>query len=324
MSSYYRAYEPLDALALRGHDGIVNGANGTLTPEMRDCDVALISRWQGKGALKLVEQLRRAGMGVVWGHDDAVDHDPNLNQRALEVQRRRAEIATLVRAADVVVTTSERIAWHYREMGAASVHVIENYLGPHYADLQREPHDGIVLGWAAWIDHQADWKALGLHAIVSRLLEAHPRLRVESVGMIDLQLPRERYRRTRVVPFEQLGSQLTRFDIGIAPIVDNPFNASRSNIKVKEYAAAGVPWLSSPIGPYASLGPKQGGRHVADDRWYDELDRLIRDERDRRKLAKQGRKWAATQMIADNVDPWERALAEAVERSRSRARALAG
>jgi hypothetical protein len=321
MSSYYRAYEPLEALATHGHQAIVNGRDGTVTPAMLDCDVALISRWQGRGALRLVEQLRRGGLAVVWGHDDAVEHDPNLNQRALEVQRRRAEITAMVNAADVVVTTSERIAAQYRTMGAAAVQVIENYLGPHYAGLQPTPHDGIVLGWAAWIDHQADWKALGLHAVVSRLLDAHPRLRVESVGMIDLQLPRERYLRSPPVAFEQLGAALTRFDVGIAPIVDNPFNASRSNIKVKEYAAAGVPWLASPIGPYAGLGEKQGGRLVPDDRWHEELDRLIRDARARRKLIKRGQKWAATQTIAANAEQWERALAEAILRNGDRAHA---
>lgn len=325
MSSHYRAYEPVQALAQRGHSALINGADGTIAPEMLGSDVALISRWQGKGAVKLVEQLHRAGMAVVWGHDDAIEEAHHVfKSRALEIQRRRAEVAAMVRGADVVVTTSERIAANYREMADTPVHVIENHLGPHYADLEREPHDGIVLGWAAWVDHQADWKELGLHDVVMRLLEAHPRLRVESVGMVDLQLPRERYLRSRPVPFEQLGRALTRFDLGIAPIVDHAFNASRSNIKLKEYAAAGVPWLASPIGPYAGLGEKQGGRLVPDDRWYEELDRLIRDERGRRKLAKRGRKWAATQLIEANVDPWERALEQAIERHRTRAPALAG
>jgi hypothetical protein len=52
-------------------------------------------------------------------------------------------------------------------------------------------------------------------------------------------------------------------------------------VRVKEYAAAGVRWLASPIGPYAGLGEKQGGRLVPDGRWFEELDRLIRDERAR-------------------------------------------
>jgi glycosyl transferase family 1 len=323
MSSFYRAIEPVQALGNHGHQGLINGRDGTIAPEMLEFDVALISRWQGMGAQKLAEQLRRAGLAVVWAHDDAVDRDPNLNPRALEVQKRKAEIRAMLRLSDVVVTTSEPLADAYREMGAQSVHTIENYLGDHYADLGRPPHDGLVLGWAAWVDHQADWKQLGLHATVSRLLDAHPQLRVESVGMIDLGLPPDRYKRDEPVAFEALGRRLTSFDIGIAPIVANPFNEARSNIKVKEYAAAGVPWLASSIGPYAGLGEKQGGRLVPDDRWFEALDELIRNGRLRRKLAKRGRRWAAEQLLAKHAGEWESALNEAIERGRTRRRALA-
>jgi glycosyltransferase involved in cell wall biosynthesis len=323
MSSFYRAIEPVHALAQRGHRALINGRDGTPAPEMLAFDAALISRWQGIGAQKLAEQLRAAGLAIVWGHDDAVELDPNLNPSALEVQKRKAEIRAMLRLADVVVTTSEPIAQAYRALGAASVRVIENYLGDTYADLQREPHDGLVLGWAAWIDHQADWAQLGLHATVSRLLDAHPDLRVESVGKIDLDLPRERYTRAGPVPFEALGARLTAFDIGIAPIADNPFNRARSNIKLKEYAAAGVPWLASPIGPYAGLGEKQGGRLVPDDRWHEALDELIRSPRARRRLAKHGRRWAREQLLARHAGEWESAFDEALERARARRRAHA-
>jgi glycosyltransferase involved in cell wall biosynthesis len=323
MSSFYRAFEPVHALADRGHGALINGRDGTATPEMLAFDAALISRYQGMGAQKLAEQLRGAGLAIVWAHDDAVDRDPNLNPRALEVQKRRAEIRAMVRLADVVVTTSEPLAQAYRELGAERVRVIENYLGDHYADLERTPHDGLVLGWAAWVDHQADWAELGLHAVVSRLLAAHPQLRVESVGMIDLDLPRDRYTRDKPVAFDALGARLTRFDVGIAPIAENPFNRSRSNIKLKEYAAAGVPWLASPIGPYAGLGEKQGGRLVPDDRWHEALDELIRNARLRRKLAKRGRRWAQEQLLAGNAGEWESAFDEAIERGRARRRAHA-
>ena len=118
-------------------------------------------------------------------------------------------------------------------MGAGSVRVIENYLGDHYAELEREPHDGLVLGWAAWVDHQADWRELGLHATVSRLLDAHPQLRVESVGMIDLGLPPERYRRSEPVAFEALGQRITALRPGDRadrrqPLQPAPARTSRS------------------------------------------------------------------------------------------------
>jgi glycosyltransferase involved in cell wall biosynthesis len=317
MSSHYRAFEPMIALTNRGHSVWINHVDGSFAPEMADADVALISRWQGVGAKKLMQGLHRAGIAVVWVHDDAVDLDPNLNPRALEVQQRRAEIRALLELADAIATTSEPLAASYREMGGEPVHVIENYLGEHYAGLATRPHEGLVIGWAAWVDHQADWKALGLHETFLRLLERHPNIRAASVGMIDLGLPRERYSRSPEVPFEQLGQALTAFDIGIAPIVDMPFNRARSNIKVKEYSAVGIPWLASPIGPYASLGEQQGGRLVPDDRWYDALDELIRNGRARRKLAKRARKWAAEQMLDKHTDRWEAVLREAIERRRA-------
>ena len=127
----------------------------------------------------------------------------------------------------------------------------------------------------------------------------------------------ERYRRQPLVQYRELADHVATFDVGIAPLDDIPFNRARSSVKVKEYAAAGVPWLASPIGPYRELGEKQGGRLVVDDRWHEELQRLILDGRARAKLAKRGRKWASGQTVAANLKEWEAVLAEAIERARA-------
>jgi glycosyltransferase involved in cell wall biosynthesis len=314
-SSYYRAIEPMTALARKGHAVHVNVSNTEVIPAMLDSEVLLISRWVGAGTLRMAQTMRAAGMAVVWDLDDAVTLAPELNPTALDNQRRRRLVEAMARFADVVTTTTEPLAEQFRAIGVESFHVIDNYLGDHFADLQPEPHDGLVIGWAAWLDHQADWKQLELHATFERLLDAHPSLRVESVGLVSLNLPPDRYRQTHAVPLEQLGRQLTRFDMGIAPIADTPFNRARSSVKVKEYAAAGVPWLASPVGPYVGLGPKQGGRLVPDDQWYRAIDELLSKPRLLRRLARRARRWGAGQLVADNTGPWEDALADAVERS---------
>jgi hypothetical protein len=54
------------------------------------------------------------------------------------------------------------------------------------------------------------------------------------------------------VPSEKLG-QLMRFDIGVAPLTNNTFNRAKSWIKGLEYAAAGIPFLASPVEPYLDL-----------------------------------------------------------------------
>ncbi len=132
-----------------------------------------------------------------------------------------------------------------------------------------------------------------------------------------LGLRSERYFHIPYVPLAVLTRQLVEFDVGIAPLSDIEFNRSRSNVKLKEYAAARVAWLASPIGPYADMGERQGGRLVADDRWHDELVRLIEKPKDRRKLAKRGERWVAGETLSRNAQAWEAALASAVERART-------
>jgi glycosyltransferase involved in cell wall biosynthesis len=115
------------------------------------------------------------------------------------------------------------------------------------------------------------------------------------------------------VPYEELPRLIAGFDIGLAPLVDRFANHSRSNVKLKEYAIAGVPWLASPIGPYEHHGEHEGGRLVDDDQWYEEISRLAMDKRARRKLAKRGVKWAQSQTLANNVNAWRAAFDAAIE-----------
>jgi hypothetical protein len=319
MSSYYRAYEPVEALVRRGHRCVVTSGDGAPEAGTFDCDVALISRWLGKGTEQLVRQLRRAGVAVVWQIDDAVEQSTFVRRTPQRTRELTMQVLAMLRLADVVVTTTEPLLKHFSRHTSTPIHAIDNYLGPQFGGaVAGEPRPGLVLGWAGWVDHQADWRALGLQGTVARLLAEHPALHVESLGPIDLRLPPARYTRTPPVRFEWLARRLASFDVGIAPIANTRFNAGRSSIKLKEYAALGIPWLASPIGPYAGLGEQEGGRLVADDRWYAEIDALVGNEDARRLLAKRGRAWANTQTIDRNTGPWEEAFHHAIERARGR------
>ena len=108
----------------------------------------------------------------------------------------------------------------------------------------------------------------------------------------------ERYEHEGFVPFSQLPGRIGGWDVAIAPLADIPANQTRSDIKLKEYAGCGIPWLASPVGPYAALGEDQGGRLVPDDGWYEALDRLVTSKRDRKRLGKKAKKWAKRQTIS--------------------------
>src|SRR5206468_163264 len=79
-------------------------------------------------------------------------------------------------------------------------------------------------------------------------------------------------------------------------------------------AASGVPWLASPIGPYVGLGGGQGGRLVPDDQWFEAMEQMVTNERERRELAGNAETWARGQMIETAADRWEQVLADAAGR----------
>ncbi len=138
------------------------------------------------------------------------------------------------------------------------------------------------------------------------------KLRVVSYG-VDLRLGHDRYRHVQFVPFPELTTAVSEFDIGLAPLIDHPFSRTRSNVKLKEYAAAGVPWLASEVGPYLGLGEREGRAPRSTRRLVNAaISRLVDRERERRKLAKRARAWVERQTIERNVDHWESAFETAI------------
>jgi glycosyltransferase involved in cell wall biosynthesis len=318
-SSSYRAIHPLTELARRGNLIATFTEEEELTPNdddlaviLEDFDVAFIGRYTQPEAVRLARRLSEGGMGVVWDYDDAVVR-PEV----------RAGFDGMAEVVDVITTTNDLIADVYRELGARTVIPVPNFLTRPSLMTPRRRHDGTVVGYIGWIDHQDDWDHLGLHTIVEDLLEIHPDLRVESVGPIDLRLPADRYHAYDVLPFDRLPQAIAGFDVAIAPLIDKPGNATRSDIKLKEYAIAGVPWLASDYGPYVDFGEEQGGRLVRDDGWFDALHGLLSDGKAQRKLAKRGQKWAKDQTLERNASLWlgafDEAIALAEERNGARA-----
>jgi glycosyltransferase involved in cell wall biosynthesis len=325
-NSNYRAYQPLGVLEQQGHEVLQNRMERPLRPdEVLGADVVHIHRIATPELQELVGAARQQGVGVVWDNDDDVTAVPRSNplyakHGGFKSRDMRAGVLKMVRLADVVTTPSAVLAEQYRELGAADARVLENFVPREFDKIRPTKHAGVVIACLAALEHQVDYQQLGLRETLQRLLDEHPDLRVMSIGL-GLGLPPERYEHTPHVPFLELARALASADIGIAPLVDIPWNRARSNVKLKEYASAGLPWLASPVGPYLSMGEEHGGRLVPDDGWHAALERLIVDARARRKLAKRAAKWVKGQGIERHAHLWETALRDALERGRERARA---
>jgi glycosyltransferase involved in cell wall biosynthesis len=313
----YRAIDPLKAMERRGHEVVWPDGDGEADPRrLAGCDVVHVYRRGEDHTRRALMRLAQQGAAIVYDNDDDFTAVPReswhyYKHAGMRGQHIFAAMLKVARLARCFTTTSEFLAQKYCRAGVERVEVIGNYLAP---DLPRprHRHDGVVIGWIAGAEHQADVKRIEIADALRRLMAEHPEVRVECIG-IGVDLP-ERYRHDVHVPFHGLPGRIGGFDIGIAPLANIPLNWARSDIKLKEYAASGVPWLASPIGPYQGLGEEQGGRLVSDDGWLEALDRMVSRERERRRLARKAQRWAKHQTIDAAADRWEQVFTQAAGR----------
>jgi glycosyltransferase involved in cell wall biosynthesis len=326
-NGFYRGIGPMSALArVHGHQVHrlpVEDNQPTREAALHQVDVLHIHRFCEERTLRLARAAKASGAAVVWDNDD--DHGTmpkgvvyHREWTGFAWQRRLTEMRRLFRFTDLVTTPNELLAERLRGFGAPRTEVIENYLDDTFVGVRRPERDGVMIGWVAGLEHAMDVERLPIRDALQRILDERPDVAVASLGLA-LGLRSDRYHHIDRAPLADLPGYLAQFDIGLAPIADLQFNRARSNIKLKEYASAGVPWLASPIGPYEGLGEKQGGRLVADGDWYAALVRLLDKPRERRKLAKRAASWAAGQTLSRNAHLWDACLAEAIERARAAA-----
>jgi glycosyltransferase involved in cell wall biosynthesis len=323
LNANYRTLIPLRALERRGHEVVWPSSAETDAP-MRDllsCDVVHCYR-----RLDRFEDLRRLsqrGVAIVFDNDD--------NHAAAEVSEGGAgaagarynrkvfrDVLKAARLADVTTTPSRELAHVYRAAGVERVAVLENHLPREMFGFgSRSRHDGVVVGWVAGREHRIELERLPVRDTFARLLQAHPKLRVLTVGLrVPLDSPR--YEHVSKVLFGDLLTTIAGIDVAVAPLADTPFNRCRSNVKLKEYGSAGAAWLASPVGAYRELGERQGGRLVADDGWFEALQELVGSSRRRRRLARRALAWAKAETIDRHAAGWEDAFSAAVERAQAR------
>jgi glycosyltransferase involved in cell wall biosynthesis len=81
------------------------------------------------------------------------------------------------------------------------------------------------------------------------------------------------------------------FDIGIMPLADTEIHRTKEPLKIKEYMAAGLPLVLSPVGHNRRVvsDGREGFFAAGDDEWRDRLQQLVGDAQLRAELGGNGR-----------------------------------
>ncbi len=247
----------------------------------------------------LARHCRKSGMTLVYDLDDDLLHIPPDHADAAELHGRTAVVRELLARANAVWVSTPGLA--RRIAGArADARVVPNGLdellwfpdGQPPKRLRQGPVRILFMGTAT---HDGDFALI--EPALARLHAAFgARIAFDMVGVTtrdDLPGWVNRMAPDAVAGQSYPGfvnwiTQLSAWDIGIAPLVDTPFNRAKSAIKTLDYAALGAAVLASDVPAYrGSLAGAGGGKLVANTEaaWLDTLDHLIRHARLRRDLA---------------------------------------
>lgn len=218
--------------------------------------------------------LRRAGFAV-YDFDDALQCDDGGESLLRRMFPKSRKALTAARLADRVIAGNATLADWASEHNDDVVVIpscvaVEAYVRKAGYELTVPPRLG-------WIGSPSEEKQLAL--IERPLHELHRRTgaRLVLIGGIQRRLGTLEALIDRVPWSEQAQrTWLARLDVGLMPMVDQPYERGKCGYKLLQYGAAGLPALASPVGVNATIQQEtQMPAPRTPDEWIDALTDLL-------------------------------------------------
>ena len=186
-----------------------------------------------------------------------------------EGEQKRAFMAAFVSLADAIFSSTEPLKEKIEEYNSKVFKMnTKVYTLPNCNDIVDFPEnkgtdDKFIIGWQGSTTHNAD--LMIVLPLIDKIMTKYPQVHLELMGGIEESKIKELFKdfstenldKVTVCPgtqswdgYPELLSKQS-WKIGIAPLVDEPFNRSKSHIKWMEYATQKIPCVASNVYPYA-------------------------------------------------------------------------
>jgi len=292
-----------------------------LAPE---ADIVVIQRPLTQGLADAVPILQAKGVRVAVEIDDDFEVISPRNvswaavQPHLHPERNKAHLMRACLAADVVVCSTPALAARYAPHGRFAV--VRNRVPAWYLSVEREPRDGVYVGWSGSIEtHPDDLQVTG--GGVARAVKATgAQFAVVGTGRGVRKALGLATEPTACgwVPIGRYPYMVAQLDIGIVPLELTPFNAAKSALKMMEMAALGVVPVVSPTPENEALWGVGSWSLVDSPRqWEGKVKRLARDTEMRLAMAERNRAGMRLHTIEGNAEEWLAAWSKAAVNTRT-------
>ena len=252
----------------------------------------------------LEKVLLSSTVPYVLDYDDAVFHYYDQHRNPVVKSLLEGKHPALIQRAALVVAGNAYLADFARAAGARQVELV-----PTVIDLERYPlatiHPPKMDGppCVGWIGQRATAAFLTPYAPLFKRLSADGLARFSAIG-IDaawLGLP------MASTPWSEdtETASISSFDIGIMPLMDQPFERGKCGYKLIQYMACGLPVVASPVGVNRQIVEHgvNGFLAATPDEWERALTTLLGDARLRQRMGQAGRQKVEAQYSIQVTGP---------------------
>lgn len=252
----WRLYMP--HLQIAGSKFVFNPKSRLPLEVLTDRDVAIVQRLASKENHEAIIKIKELGLKVLYDLDDNLWSIPNYNPAKKVFELWRNNFPTIMNKCDLITVSTGplRAAVLKNVKPKVPVAVIHNAIDFNmFHPLPKKERDIVKVGWAGTATHERDTAAV--YDLIPEVLALNDKMRFEIVGQ---QIPQKLLDHPRVrvmvyVPISEYPSRIAawRWDLFLAPLENNTFNKSKSNIKILEAAAIKTPILVSDVAPYSDF-----------------------------------------------------------------------
>jgi hypothetical protein len=325
---HYRIREPLRGLALRGHE--TRSLPVATAETFETNDIVLVRGLHNPRNSALWRWAAESGQPALRVYDlddDIWAWNPSTQEAQYWDDERRLQAELNIQAADLVTTPTHVLAEVLVDLNPR-VAVLPNTIPERLLRLLPPRNDRFIVGWQGAQQHIADLQLIYNPVLRFMLRHSDVELHLWGPQGFELDIPGTLADRIVCYPWTQSVWQhymRLNMDVGLAPIdVGDRFNETKSDIKLREYAALGIPFIASRSLAYTNTALAARGM-VADTEaeWEEALEELYRNTNLRHWMSEQGRLRARLWTTEENGIEWERAYERAGATKRLRNSATA-
>lgn len=347
---YNRNYIPALKMQEMGHQVDMTLLNPQFNREkLLTLDFVIFSRYYPMDLSPLVLYLKRNNIKIVYESDDDLLNIPITNPTKQIIDQFLESVHMLGNACDLITTTTPYFeAQLKKRYPNKPVCVVPNAIDFTTFIPRKREHDKLTIGWSGGVTHCTD-----LCMVIDVLIKLQEKYDIRFIlngvsanpieaQAFDWEKSCELGLLNREDPFIKTGLEFVRrlpkiknfefvpfypsalfpqilsnmdMDIGIAPLGDNVFSRSKSNLKYYEYAAVESVTVASNVIPYnTEITHKECLVEDTEKDWYDKLEYMIENKEAREKIQKKQTEWVhENRDIKKVIHQWEKTFEQLMD-----------